>query len=328
MIKKKINILNTVFYILIILGTLLLLINPKIVIDYIKNAVNLCFNILIPSIFPLLVFSSLFIETGLANDIGKLFNKIIKPIFNLNGSCAIAIILGIIAGYPIGAKIALDLYNNGNCNKSEAERILAFCNNCSPSFIIGGIGVAIFGSVKIGALLYFSQIVASIIVGIAFGHLWKDNLNNNSYSNIIFKRKSIVNSLVISVKSSAINMAYICGFVCFFSVIIGLVNGYMIFDNISVFLSNFLPISRVYIKQLLVGFLELANGVNASTTIPSAIQLFILAIVIGWSGLSVHFQVFAILSNSCLNKRAYIIGKTLQGFLSAFITLIFLYIFN
>lgn len=328
MIKKKINILNTVFYILIILGTLLLLINPKIVIDYIKNAVNLCFNILIPSIFPLLVFSSLFIETGLANDIGKLFNKIIKPIFNLNGSCAIAIILGVIAGYPIGAKIALDLYNNGNCNKSEAERILAFCNNCSPSFIIGGIGIAIFSDYKIGAILYFSQIVASIIVGIAFGHLWKDNLSNNSLNNIKFERKSIVNSLVVSVKSAAINMAYICGFVCFFSVVIGLINGYMIFDNISVFLSSFLPVSSIYIKQFFIGFVELANGINASTTIPSAMQLFIIAIILGWSGLSVHFQVFAILSNSKLNKKAYIIGKTAQGLLSAFITIIFFYIFN
>lgn len=60
-----------------------------------------------------------------------------KPIFNVPGIGAYAFIMGIISGYPVGAKIVTEFRKNGECSKVEAERLLSFTNNSGPLFIIG-----------------------------------------------------------------------------------------------------------------------------------------------------------------------------------------------
>ena len=45
---------------------------------------------------------------------------------------------------------------------TEAERLLAFCNNSGPAFILGVVGVGVFGSSRVGLLLYLAHAAASI----------------------------------------------------------------------------------------------------------------------------------------------------------------------
>lgn len=69
-----------------------------------------------------------------------------RPIFNVPGIGAYAFIMGIISGYPVGAKIVTEFKNNNECSTAEAERLLSFTNNSGPLFIIGTVGVAMFGN--------------------------------------------------------------------------------------------------------------------------------------------------------------------------------------
>ena len=46
-------------------------------------------------------------------------------------------IMGIISGYPVGAKIVCNMRSEGKLSKVEAERLLSFTNNSGPLFIIG-----------------------------------------------------------------------------------------------------------------------------------------------------------------------------------------------
>jgi nucleoside recognition membrane protein YjiH len=45
--------------------------------------------------------------------------------------------MGIISGYPTGAKIVSNFKSNNVCTKEEAERLIAFTNNSGPLFILG-----------------------------------------------------------------------------------------------------------------------------------------------------------------------------------------------
>ena len=45
--------------------------------------------------------------------------------------------MGLISGYPIGAKIATNFRKNNICSKEECERLLSFTNNSGPLFIVG-----------------------------------------------------------------------------------------------------------------------------------------------------------------------------------------------
>ena len=67
---------------------------------------------------------------------------------------------------------AIALYENGQCSKTEAERLLAFCNNSGPAFILGVVGTGIFASSRAGLLLYLAHIAASLCVGpVSYTHL-------------------------------------------------------------------------------------------------------------------------------------------------------------
>lgn len=57
------------------------------------------------------------------------------------GSGAFALAMGITSGYPVGAKVASDLYKDKLCSKIEAERLISFTNSSGPLFVIGAIGV-------------------------------------------------------------------------------------------------------------------------------------------------------------------------------------------
>lgn len=49
-----------------------------------------------------------------------------RPLFNVPGEGSYPLIMGIVSGYPVGAKIVCDLRNKNILTKPEAERLLAF----------------------------------------------------------------------------------------------------------------------------------------------------------------------------------------------------------
>lgn len=134
----------------------------------VREGLNLCGNVILPSLFPFFVLSALIVELGLSQYLGKLLEPVMRPLFHLNGSCACALAMGFIGGYPVGARTAINLYQNGQCTKTEAERLLAFCNNSGPAFILGVVGAGVFGSSQVGLILYFTHVCASLLVGLIF----------------------------------------------------------------------------------------------------------------------------------------------------------------
>lgn len=117
-----------------------------------------------------------------------------KPVFNEPGESAIAIIIGTISGYPVGAKVVCSLVRENKISKEEAERLLAFCNNSGPLFILGTVGIALFGNKTIGFILLITHILASLSVGIIY-KFWSPSTytkrkileqNNSNNTNNIF----------------------------------------------------------------------------------------------------------------------------------------------
>ena len=95
-----------------------------------------------------------------------------RPLFNVPGEGSYPLIMGIVSGYPVGAKIVCDLRNKNILTKPEAERLLAFTNNSGPLFILGTIGIGLFKDTTTGIILLVTHILASLTVGIIF-RFWK-----------------------------------------------------------------------------------------------------------------------------------------------------------
>ena len=158
----------------LLLATLALMFWPKDSMAAARDGLTLCYNVIIPSLFPFFVLSALVVDLGLAGHLGRALEGIMRPLFNVPGACAPALALGFVGGYPVGARTALQLYQKGMCTKTEAERLLSFCNNSGPAFILGVVGAGVFASSRVGVLLYLAHAAASVCVGLLFRFYKRD----------------------------------------------------------------------------------------------------------------------------------------------------------
>ena len=110
-----------------------------------KDALVLCARSVIPSLFPFLVISSLLLSLGFGQLTAPWLAGLMEPLFRVPGAGSAALLLGLIGGYPIGAQTAAELYRGGLATRAEAERLLAFCNNSNPVFLISVLGVGEIG---------------------------------------------------------------------------------------------------------------------------------------------------------------------------------------
>lgn len=294
---------------------------PTQAVDGAKNGLDLCCNVIIPSLFPFFVLSSMAVDLGLAAYLGRLLEGIMRPVFRVSGSCAIAVVLGFIGGYPLGAKTALELYRQGLCTKVETERLLAFCNNSGPAFILGVVGVGVFGSSTIGLLLYASHCAASLLTGLMFRFYGtkQDKQAPCTHAKPIATTTipAAFTSGVVRSFSSTLN---ICAFVIFFSAMLQLMTSCGVFSALTRLLS-LIGVSPQLAPQLVAGLLELTSGVSSLGGMSSsACSISMAAFMLGWAGLSVHCQVLCFLIDSDISPRTYLLGKLMHGTISAFLT--------
>ena len=131
-----------------------------------KNGLTLWATAVVPSLFPFFVATELLSYTNVVSSLGRIFSKMMRPVFGVPGEAAFAFLMGLISGYPVGAKITTQFIEQGICTKEEGERMLAFTNNSGPLFIIGTVGITLFGNSTIGILLLVTHILAGITVGV------------------------------------------------------------------------------------------------------------------------------------------------------------------
>lgn len=255
------------------------------------------------------------------------------------GIGAYAFIMGIISGYPVGAKIVTEFRKNADCSKAEAERLLAFTNNSGPLFIIGTVGVSMFGNTLIGLLLFITHILSCIIVGFLF-RFWKYNdkeflssKNSSLPSKSIVTFSNLGEILATSIMNSVNTVVMIGGFVILFSVILSILNNSGLLDIIckTIYpLFNMLNIDIDFVKPTISGFIELTNGLNTLSYIHTksfSILITFASFILGFGGISVMLQVLSITSKTDISIRAYIIGKLLQGIIAAILTYLIIHIF-
>ena len=306
-----------------------------------KDGLTLWATCVVPSLFPFFIATELLNYTNITSIFGKFLSPLMKPLFNIPGEGAYAFIMGIISGYPVGAKIVTDFYKNGICTKNEAERMLAFTNNSGPLFIIGTVGILLFGNTSIGILLFITHLLSSITVGLILGicsKIYKADEIKHEFSlknqeHLANSLSNLGNILGSSIYNAISTVMLIGGFVVLFSVILAILNRL----NLINLLSNTFNIFGIpfnFSKGLISGIIELTNGVNIVSSIHTkaiSTNIILCAFLLGFGGFSVLLQVLSIISKEKLSIKTYTLGKLLQGFFASLYTILFIkncFIFN
>ena len=291
-----------------------------------KEGLLLWANSVVPTLFPFFVATELLNHTNFIPMIGKHLNKFMRPIFKVPGEGAYAFLMGLISGYPVGAKIVCHLRENGLCTKDEGERMLAFTNNSGPLFIVGTVGISLFKNQTIGIILLVTHILACITVGILFGFMKKkDKIKWDRYSVDTTQKdnKTLGGILGESIKNAISTILIIGGFVVIFSIIISILNNSRILEIISKMASPIatnIGINTEFVKPILAGLIELTNGVklvSESSIVNHNLSIILSAFLLGFGGISVLLQVSSIVAKTDLSMKKYVIGKLLQGVIAS-----------
>lgn len=305
-----------------------------------KAGLKLWANNVVPSLFPFFIATNLLGHTNVVNYISKRCNFLMRPLFNVPGQSAYAFLLGIISGYPVGAKIVTNLRNSGLCTKDEGERMLCFTNNSGPLFIVGTVGITLFSNTSIGILLLFTHILSAITVGIILGffsRLKKSNVSTKSvYSSVSINSCTFSNLgsvLSDSILDASKTIIMIGGFVVIFSVLISMLSTSHVLKAFSYLLYPVLKVLNIntsFATGLLSGIIELTNGVSLVCNVSNKsifVNIVLCAFLLGFGGISVLLQVLSISSKSDLSIKKYFFGKLLQGIIASVFTYILLNVF-
>ena len=321
----------------ICLFTILLLVFSNSNLLSAKTGISLWADSVVPSLLPFFIATELLGYTNVISFLGKSLTRFMKPIFNVPGEGAFPFIMGIISGYPMGAKIVSNFKEQGVCTQEECERLLAFTNNSGPLFIVGTVGVGLFRDTKTGILLFITHILACITVGFLF-RWWKTNKRKNKItldtcgpSTNAVSISNLGEILASSIMNSINTIFLICGFIVLFSVIISILKSSRILEILGNTLSpllNVFGISNNFLEGIITGVIELTNGICVISSIPNkciSSNIIICAFLLGFGGISIMLQILSITSKSKISIKPYIIGKFLQAVFAALYTYIIIY---
>ncbi|NLM11887.1 MAG: sporulation protein [Clostridiaceae bacterium] len=327
--KKHANIRGFLIITLLIGLFVLLIIDTEGVLSSGQKAVDLCLKVIIPSLLPFFIISRLILNTGAIHIISRLFEPVIKPLFNLPGAAAFPIIAGWFSGYPAGAKYTADLYKKGLLTTTQAERLLCFCNNSGPLFIVGAVGTGYFNSPGLGIILLVCHMLASFTVGILQRFIFKDNSEESkkAAAEIPVKTEFSSHMLTDAIVDSTGVLLQICGTIIFFAILVQTLETAGVFSGISK-LINFATKVNIadYIKILTAGSFEITYGLfllSSSMIIPVNLKIILTSFLCGFGGLSVFTQVTFFCPKKIKLKK-YLYGKLIHGFIASVYTALFL----
>ena len=291
----------------LLFSAFLLLFLPDIARQGIISGISVCTNTILPILFPFLVVSNLWLSLGYGLKLGKWLAPMVEKVFHLPGTVSSALVIGAIGGYPTGAQAALQLYNGQQISKTNTERLLFFCNNAGPAFLIGIVGSQLFEKQRIGVFLWSIHVLSAFLLGVLFrpekSETW---INEEGTEHPL----PFLNALTEAIRKAGQTTIHICMFILFFSVCI-------------TYVLRMLP--NNLIGAIVAGSIELTTGCKylGMLELSQDVVFVTISALAGWGGLCVHMQTVSMIYEEGLSCKHYLTGKLLQTILSVALSCLF-----
>ncbi len=272
--------------------TIFCIIDIDCVIDGMLNGIHTCINSVVPALFVFMVLANIIISILLSEDTFSLPPKYI------------AFFIGNLCGFPIGALICERFCASKHITQKEAASILPFCNNTSPAFILGVIGISLFKNKQLGWILLASQILSSALP------LFLIKINKKKKASSIDKITPCNDILFDAIESSIVQILKVCSIICVFTVITAF------FDKFN-------------LNQMSI-ILEISNGAAVCASLYNASPMLAFTLCgfcCGFSGICVHMQILSMVKHFHIDFYKLVISKAIQGVLCAVFSALGYYLF-
>ncbi len=266
----------------------------------VQKGIEMCIYILIPSMYPFMFLSGFIVNSGLAEKSGKLFSFFTEKAFCLPGCCSAAIIMSMVGGIPVGASMVTEMHKKGYITTNQSKRMLLFCINPGPAFVISTVGHYMTGNKSIGIILYASLVLSSLTVGFLSRLVLTSDepLTATASDN---KKISFQNAVVTAVSESSRNMLNVCAWVVLFSCVCSLI--------------ELLPLSEGA-GILITGITEMTKGCEKAA---ESMSLPAVAAVLGFGGICAHLQIMPAVTQMKLPLKYFFCSRIINSGLTVII---------
>ncbi len=328
---------------LTLLLTLAIVSFPEQVLIASVHGLKVWWEIVFPSLLPFFIMAELLTSFGIVQFFGVLFEPVMRPLFNVRGVGSFAWILGMVSGFPSGAKITVLLRKKNEISRIEAERLLSFSNASSPLFIFGAIAVGFFQNVKLGVIIALNHYISNFLVGLIMKHYGRNKDEKRKKETFSFHRVfnrafarmhrtrisetrplgELVGDAVIS---SIQTLLMIGGFIILFSVFTSLLSAtpFMFFvEFMFAPILHFFGIPSEVIPAFITGLFEITMGAEAIskvTSIPLVGQLMLISFILGFNGFSIQAQVASLIAKTDIRFYPFFFARLLHASLASFFT--------
>ena len=131
------------------------------------RGLSVCYETVIPALFPFLVLSRLLLESRAASALGLLLRPYTRLLGLHSPKAPAAMLCGVLGGFAGGAKAVDVLYRTGELTAAEAALLLVCTIGSGPGFVVSSVGALMLGSAGAGWLLLGAQLGASLVCGLA-----------------------------------------------------------------------------------------------------------------------------------------------------------------
>ncbi len=247
-------------------------------------------------------------------------------LYNTPAGTAKIFFLSLLSGYPVGAKMIGEMYENNYINSADAKRMLAFCSMSGPGFIVGTIGALFLKSFKAGIIILIANILASILNGFLYRG---KKVESKKELNIKYEQKT--NILESSVYNSLISILMVGAYIVISFLLIDVVKNLGIISFLANIISSVFNIkpSQHIVESVLSGLIEMTRGLNeiGASNLGLNLKIIISSGMVAFGGFSVFLQSLNFINKLSISPKYILLQKTSQGILASIIAFILTLIF-
>ena len=299
---------------------LLLLIFPTITLKGAKTGLMLWFQTVLPTLLPFMIVSNLIMQLNVTDCLTAFFYPTLGKLLGLSKPGCYPFLIGMLSGYPVGAKASADLIASNQISKEEGQYLLCFCNNASPMFIISFVAMQCLG-IKHNPFIILGIVYGSaILTGIVYRVIHTKTFQTEQTANLELAAVSYSTKPARISAFAVLDQTILNAFT-----ILAKVGGYIILFSILAEIVLHITFIPETFRYFLIGFLEITTG---SAAISFAQFSFTKKIILtnaltAFGGLSSHAQTYSVIIHSGLSIKKYFLYKCINACIAGLCTLLF-----
>lgn len=299
-------------FIIILLG---LVYNSPLVISGASKGLMLWYTNVLPILLPFMLVSNIIVKK--VNSISVPHST--KSLYALIST----FLLGLLCGYPLGAKTTSDYVKTGIFSKTTGNIILPICNNCSPMFISGYvIHIILKDSLPFykTILLIYTPYIFFLTILITLRYIITKTSNISSkkctdYTEHVSKKQSTSTHKKEDtdlIMTGITQITYVGVYIMICSILIEFINSL-----------SFIP---TYIVPLIAGITEITRGlsqISGSIIFESEIKKALILAITSFGGISAILQTNKVIKKSGLSLIYYTVFKIICSVTTFYLTILF-----